>query len=111
MLIVPQQVAETAASLLEGPMEELTGIVGFFYGSGDECVQGLSRAELDDALPALQFLIPDTDGQLQTVSPSAASAPSASANACASCMLELIHTPDAGCCGTMAAVLEQQPHF
>ena len=67
-LVVPQQVADNAASILNGPMEQLTGVSGFFYGNSMTCVSGFTREEVDNALPALEFAIPDVDGNITVVS-------------------------------------------
>ena len=67
-LVVPQQVAENAAAILNGPMEQLTGIQGFFYGTSTACASGITLEELDNALPPLEFAIPDFDGNPTVVS-------------------------------------------
>ena len=67
-LVVPQQVADNAASILNGPMEQLSGVSGFFYGNSQTCVTGFSREALDSALPALEFAIPDVNGNITVVS-------------------------------------------
>jgi flagellar hook-length control protein FliK len=43
-------------------MEQLSGVSGFFYGNSQTCVTGFSREALDSALPALEFAIPDVNG-------------------------------------------------
>ena len=64
-LLVPQQVADNAAAILNPQMEQLTGVADFFYGQ--DCVGGVSRDDLDNTLPALEFLIPDLQGNLTPV--------------------------------------------
>ena len=49
-------------------MEQLTGVSGFFYGNSMTCVSGFTREEVDNALPALEFAIPDVDGNVTVVS-------------------------------------------
>ena len=48
-------------------MLKLSGISDFFYGNSDECVTGITLEELDDALPLMEFAIPDGRGGTTTV--------------------------------------------
>ena len=88
-LVVPQQVADNAAAILNPLMEKLSGISDFFYGQ--DCVTGFSRDELDKALPPLEFAIPDVNGREAQVGsglrigPSAAAVLSLHMNASARC--------------------------
>jgi hypothetical protein len=59
-LELPPNVVANAAAILDGPMLQLTGIGGFFASEYCTSAISLTPAQLDAALPTLDFTFPST---------------------------------------------------
>ena len=67
-LSVSSQVAQNAAALLNGPIEQLTGTPNFFSTTNSYCIQGIDRTRIDQSLPTMEFIIPEVNGGSFTLS-------------------------------------------